>query len=128
MVKLSTLSILYATSGAAASASDAPPVAPDAMQLETDMHEHVSADDSPLKRQRTLGGLPMLHGEDVNDILAALSAGRGQQKHQEIDFDWGKTYFGTKSGKELDKQKVFEGRRREIDNMRRHGGFRAHTS
>ncbi|CAK0791790.1 unnamed protein product, partial [Prorocentrum cordatum] len=35
--------------------------------------------------------------------------------------DWGRTYYGVKSGKALDKQKVYEGRVRELENMERLG-------
>ncbi|CAK0820598.1 unnamed protein product, partial [Prorocentrum cordatum] len=76
------------------------------------------------KRQKILAGLPTLHdqepqAEEMLETLPLLAALPDDAEWQEQLLDWERDYYGTKSGKLLNKQKVYEGRRRELDNMQR---------
>ena len=79
-------------------------------------------DQSSAKRQihAMLAGIPTLHESDEevnvdaykNIVLAGMPDDREQWTQQVID--WGKKYYGAKSGTLLETQKVYEGRLREL--------------
>ena len=82
-----------------------------------------SQDDASAKRLRLVAGMPILHDTDVDVnvdahklvVLAAMPGDQGQWTPRVVD--WGKKYYGAKSGTLLDSQKVYEGRLRELANI-----------
>ena len=76
------------------------------------------------KRQKILAGMLTLHDDSLDPFkieppdvhIGATPADEGDWRQQVVD--WGRQYFGTKSGKLLDTQKVYEGRTRELPTWR----------
>ena len=82
-----------------------------------------SEDDGSAKRQRLMAGMPILHETDVDVnvdahklvVMVAMPDDQGQWTQRVID--WDKKYYGAKSGKLLNTQKVYEGRLTELSNI-----------